>query len=122
MHTNPILLSFCSLLYYKNLREHIAEYKLERRRVEKILNLNDEFSFRIKKFTGRSQATSAEKLGNKRYKKRIVNKWHVVLTLQMNKSLIKYRKHNLIKKKTEEKLSIIQKLKSCCSRSDQKNN
>lgn len=125
MHTNPVLLSFCSLLYYKNLRKHISAYKLERKKVEKTVNLNDEFQFRIKKFTGRidqitettEEATSSfpeYSSNNKTYRKRVVNKWHVMLMLQMNKSLIKYRKHNLIKKKTIEKMSFIQKFRSFC--------
>lgn len=88
MHTNPILLSFCSILYYKNLREHIRQFKLERRKIENNINLNDGFSFRIKKFTGRNNKVASasaaagvaavaavdEHKPHKKYNKHIVNR------------------------------------------------
>ena len=98
MHTNPVLLSFCSLLYYKNLQIQIKNFIKERKKIEDKINMNIKFSFRIKKFTGRVLVSDAENeaLLIKKYKKHILNKWHLLLMLHRNKSLIKYRKFNLI--------------------------
>ena len=104
MHTNPILLSFCSLLYYRNLQDHIRNYIIEKKSVEDKFNLSDEFIFRIDKFTGRVEISAIERetKTRKNYKKNVVNKWHVMLMLQRNKTLIKYRAHNIIKKENKE--------------------
>ena len=60
--------------------------------------MNNKFSFRIKKFTGRvlDSAAENEALLKRKYKKNILNKWHLLLMLHRNKSLIKYGKFNLI--------------------------
>ena len=109
MHTNPVLLSFCSLLYYKNLQIQIKNYKKERRNIEEKINMNNKFSFRIKKFTGRvlDSAAENEALLKRKYKKNILNKWHLLLMLHRNKSLIKYRSSNLIKRVNEKTNDII---------------
>jgi len=58
-------------------------------------NLNEQDSIIMEKFTGKSSQTYTDgHLGKKTYNKFIVNKWHVILFLDRNKSLIKYRSHH----------------------------
>ena len=115
MHTNPVLISFCSLLYYKSLRYHVHNYKLERKCIEEGLNLNDEFHIEMVSFTGKPIAVIQDN-EHKAYNKFIVNKWRVFLMLNYNKTLIKYRKHNLVKEEDKETISVLQKIKACCSK------
>lgn len=118
MHTNPILISFCSILYYKNLRNHIEKYKLERKLILSRINISDEYDFRIKKFIGKLVPTgvSDSKILKKKYNKHIVNKWHVIFMLHSNKSLIKYRAHNIKKIEKETGPSIVQKVVACAKK------
>ena len=51
VHTNPILLCFISILYYKNLDEHIQMYRFEKYHMNNEID-DDEF-LNLKKFKGR---------------------------------------------------------------------
>jgi hypothetical protein len=114
VHTNPVLIAFCSLLYYKNLRDHVHNYRIERKCIENGINMNDEFRIKIVEFTGKPIAIQQD-TKHKAYKKFIVNRWCVILMLHYNKSLIKYRKHHLKKIEQIEKSSFLQKICSCYS-------
>lgn len=124
MHTNPIIICFCSVLYYKHLEEHIKRYRKAKRLANE--ETDDEFFFKLAKFKGRLSLTgptdpSEVKLNHDRiYTKRIVNKWHLFLRLHLNKELIQYRKENIIKKEKPEKVNIITKIKACCSKTCRK--
>ena len=101
MHTNPILITFCSILYYKNLRNHIDNYKLERQFIKNNYNYNqNEFSLRVATFDGKSgliKSNTNDQSIKKKYNQFIVNKWHVLVFIHNNKSLLKYRAHNIRK-------------------------
>ena len=119
VHTNPIILTFCSILYYKDLDEHVHRYKTERVFAERFIG-EDEL-IKMTPFTGRvadkfflgdksrpgsgskpvSLATATDLHLNmlpaiKKYKKSVLNKWHVIVMLNRNKALIRYRKHHLV--------------------------
>ena len=136
MHTNPILICFCSILYYKRLRYHIRHYKLERKYIEKEYNLTDEYTFKIKKFHGDPDiAKESEKevkeriesiegsyeesesehelkpISCKIYKKCLVNRWHLFTMMDKNRSLIRYRQQHIKEKKVNlEKENLINRL------------
>jgi hypothetical protein len=136
VHTNPILLTFVSILYYQDLGEHIKMHKLEKHRLNKELKTNDEY-LKMKTFTGsqyifnndviesnNNQSSGGQfnlkKIEKKSFRnKTIINKWHLILMLCRNKSLIKYRKihikPNIEKKKSEGSLLKLKKnISSCC--------
>ena len=101
-HTNPILVTFCSLLSYKGLDDHIKA----------LVSTQSDFNVQ---FTGFHDIPlpvygKAKKLNKKKYQKHIVNKWHVMLFLMKNPILILERKNNL---ETEVKLEYKAK-KVCC--------
>ena len=119
MHTNPVLNTFLSLLYYKSLSEHIRRYK-----IEKIIfgDEEDEDHFlKVKKFRGKLSLIGpadpnimSKVFTAKLYKKRIVNKWHLLFFLSRNPRLIYYRKHFIEKHHHEKKPNLFQKIKTCC--------
>ncbi len=101
VHTNPILITFCSILYYKNLRNHVNNYKLERKHVQDYYNLDENDSIIMSRFTGKSSQVkmNTNHIAKKIYNKFIVNKWHVILFIHKNKSLIRFRSHNINRNK-----------------------
>ena len=96
MHSNPVLITFCSVLYYHDLNEQI--YK---RKHEKLENM----SINVKQYKENRTKYSMINLSStkKTYKRVPYNKWHLYLRLWLNKELIQYRKHNLIIKKMNVK-------------------
>lgn len=87
MHSNSILLCFCSLLCYENLSDHIHHYKAERK-----LFKSENKSFKIKEFDGLNN-----RIKTRTYNQKILNKWCLLIVLNNNPSLIRCRKHNLKK-------------------------
>lgn len=82
------MICFCSILYYKNLSNHISHFKIEKRRIQ--TNLTRDKVCRIADFTGRA---INDRLANKKiYNTKILNKWHLLIMLDRNKSIIRYRK------------------------------
>ena len=73
-HTNPIMITFCSLLYYKGLSNHVRKKYFESSKDHELTRFNP----------------------MRNYKKRIVNKWHVLYFLTKNPILLMYRRDNLI--------------------------
>lgn len=145
MHTNPIIICFCSILYYKDLSEHLRRYRKQRR----MLASNREFAGDVKvlmnEFTGRlseddvglaathpngggtsnggfEDSISARKqLIRREYKTQVVIRWHLFAIMSMNKDLIKYRKIKEVKKRDKrEKEGVFGKIKkrvqTLCSR------
>ena len=104
VHTNPIIICFCSVLYYKHLAEHIRRYKIQKRDLNLNENESDELFVKLTKFNGRlsiSEAAEQIPLSNmymsldsrRIYNKKIVNRWHLFLRLNLNKELMAYRKY-----------------------------
>ena len=89
-HTNPIMVTFCSLLTYHGLSEHVRNIVLKRIDVNVKFHRSSNF---LNQVTNDLQPNHV--LGRKRrktYKKYIVNRWHVFLFLTKNPVLLMYRK------------------------------
>jgi putative lipase involved disintegration of autophagic bodies len=78
MHTNPVIISFCSILYYARLREYM---RLKHNRI-----ISKEIVKRSELLFGKER---------KIYKKNVVNRWLLYWRLSVNKELIQYRKQNV---------------------------
>ena len=131
MHTNPILICFCSILYYRDLAEHVKNHNKEKKYLIAITKHNDgnesdkkKYYF-MKKFGNKmarqQELNEAEDMNRtnetpiskkKVYNKTIVNKWHLLIRLNLNKELIQFRKNNIRKKTENESESMIKKLKT----------
>ena len=98
------MLCFCSLLYYKNLSEHVRRYKLEKKRIVTESKLKTDEHLYIKEFDGylpdmheydEDKVANAKSLASfKVYNRALVNKWHVMVMLHRNRLLIPYRAQN----------------------------
>lgn len=100
MHTNPIIICFCSILYYKDLAEHVRRYRLERKAATGDGLASHRVNFELNKFKGRLSTGQAQYCKvRKEYKKIVLIRWHLFLRLHLNKELIKLRKHYVNKKK-----------------------
>jgi len=118
VHTNPILICFCSILYYQDLAEHIRRYRMEKKIIKAIEknNLNEEIHYSLKKFSGKllnepEKSDEGPILKKKIYKQLVLNRWHVLLRLTLNKELIVYRRHNIRKKTKIYPISIFARVK-----------
>lgn len=124
MHTNPIIICFCSILYYKNLGEHLRRYQKQRRALVNSGEFEKNVKIELTEFTGRlpdeesvslsldDDASMAQKrLIRKKYKTIVVIRWHLFLTMTLNKEIIKYRKRNNVKEKKGTQESLINKIK-----------
>ena len=123
MHTNPILLTFCSLLYYKDLNEHLYRHKIEK--ISKPLDesLRENFKLMPSKFESRlpfEQQSVHPFVQNsssitKSYNKRVLIRWQLYLTLSLNPELIVLRKRGslqtLLSESTSVTKKVIQKIK-----------
>ena len=119
MHTNPILISFLSILYYKDLNDHIRQFRIERNNLMKE-HLNPK-AIKINKFNGKLKTSDVSfQLQSKKimrnYNKTILNRWCLYITLSNNFNLLIYRKHNILKNNedTPKQKRILEKLKLCC--------
>jgi hypothetical protein len=120
VHTNPVLICFCSILYYRDLAEHIKRYRAEKEILKTLdtSGFGDEIYFSLKPFIGKliNESILKEKSQEKQFLKRksyqqlVLNRWHVLLRLALNKELIKYRRHNLHKKNKIESVSLLKKI------------
>jgi hypothetical protein len=118
VHTNSILVCFCSILYYKDLAVHIKRFILERNllKAKAMIDHQEKYYF-MRNFSGKltnivvkpdldqvkvdetRSSDANERPHQKTYKKCIVNKWHVFVKLSMNKELIQYKHHNIRSRK-----------------------
>jgi hypothetical protein len=118
MHTNPIIICFCSILYYKDLSEHLLRYKKQRKAL--MGEIDGGAFMHLNKFTGRlsfgdtsiAEENSKRQLVMRVYDKRVIMRWHLYLRMTLNKEIIKYRKWNFIKKTKKPKEGIFQKIKN----------
>ena len=112
MHTNPILITFCSILYYKDLGEHLHRFKVERRnhiiKDPTILDADSDKHVEMNHF-GRRLSTHFE---SRNYNKTVLNRWHLWIRLSMNKELIYLRQNNFRRKhKDQPSIGILPKIK-----------
>ncbi len=92
-HTNPVMLSFISLLYYKNLNDHVTMFVKAKRKENSI---TEYFEVLGGPNANPNYFKESEKFGKRIYKKKIVNKWHLLVFLIKNPILILDRKHYLL--------------------------
>ena len=127
MHTNPILICFCSILYYRELAEQIRKYRIEKEIVKTMdsISSDGEIYFSLKEFTGKlsneplkGRSSTRDQMKIKIYKKHILNRWHLFLRLTLNKELIAYRGHNLKKKVIIEPASMLKKMMLLCKKKE----
>jgi len=133
MHTNPIIICFCSILYYKDLSEHLRRYKKQRRDFMNGIDSNG-IHVQVNKFTGRlsdgsinldddDKMMSRKKLIRRNYNTRVVMRWHLYLRMSLNKDIIKYRKMYINKNKNIQIESLIGKIKknitNICNRKEE---
>lgn len=136
MHTNPIIICFCSILYYKGLTEHLHRYKKQRRALMLNGELESGMRVEMRDFTGRlsispikldepsghshldgdgqnENATSRIKLMKRTYKTQVLIRWHLFLRMTLNKEIIKYRRVNLRKRDKQPPLQegVLSKIK-----------
>ena len=124
MHSNPILLTFLSILYYPDLEEHIKRYYKEKKLFDDKILKNESYKVCLKDFTGVLEEDNSQnvvmdkktKLPKRKYNTTFVNKWHVLLMLHKNKQLIPYRKWNIKPKIEKEEISLFSKITSCCKK------
>jgi hypothetical protein len=103
-HTNPVMLSFISLLYYKNLNDHVTMFVKAKRKENSI---SEYFGVLGAPNANPNYVKESEKFGRRIYKKKIVNKWHLLVFLIKNPILILDRKNNLIKLDCRHKESVL---------------
>ena len=130
MHTNPIIICFCSLLYYKDLSEHIQRYKKQRRALMNGENIDaNNVRVSLNKFNGRLSEgnvsldrnntkhelvapSEKRKLMLRNYNPRILTRWHLYLRMTLNKEIIKYRKIYMVHREKKPKIGLVQKIKN----------
>ena len=110
MHSNPIIITFCSLLYYKDLDQHVRIHRIEKMLIPFDDSLKKYYIIRPAKFIQKPLDQyeihpiltklnySPKKLN---YNKTIVNRWHLYVRLSVNIELTIYRK-NKIRNKYDE--------------------
>ena len=88
------MLSFISILYYKNLSDHVTMF---------VKTKSNDNNNKISEYFGdlggpngnNKYAIESEKFGKRSYSKTVVNKWRLVIFLIKNPILIMDRKNNL---------------------------
>ena len=121
MHTNPVLITFLSLLYYKNLDEHVRRFQIEKKIFKE--QEDDKNMLKMRTFIGRLSISGPpdpiqmlhNKYIHKSYNIRVLIRWHLLLLLSKNKQLIYFRKHQFNKKLVEpkeKKPELVDKVKS----------
>lgn len=87
-HTNPILITFCCLLSYRDLSEHLLAFsKSTKKKQSKEIT---QFIHGLE-YSNRRLNCLTKLIGIKKYNKRIVNKWHLIAFLMKNPILLMFR-------------------------------
>ena len=92
VHTNPVLICFLSILYYKDLDEDLERYKTEQ---NILLRKDKQSDVENNWMLLRKSNTQTKLAGIRCYNRNIVNMWHLLIRLHVNKELIQYRKYKL---------------------------
>jgi hypothetical protein len=113
VHGNPILITFCSLLYYKDLNEHIRRHKIEKILMPLDETVNKSCILRPSKFEKRPEFGEIKHpfvknphVYLKNYDRKVLIRWHLLLRLSLNPELTRLRKHLIKSEKDEKKNSI----------------
>ena len=112
MHTNPILITFVNLLYYKKLQEFLRRHHREKR---DYLARNPDTKPQQLKLGHFRGLLPPHKRGPEAisYNQSIVSKWHLLCFLNKNRGLIMMRKHNILREEIKEaRLGFIRRLKA----------
>jgi hypothetical protein len=106
------LISFCSLLYYKDLNEHIRRHKIEKILIPLDETVMKSCILRPSKFEKRPEFgehrhpfVKNPNIYLKSYDRRVLIRWHLLLRLSLNPELTRMRKHLIESKKNEKKNS-----------------
>jgi hypothetical protein len=91
-HTNPIMMTFCSLLTYKGLSEHARNIVLKKVDINVKFHRSSHFQENNSKDLQVYPFNLNRLKRRKIYKKHIVNRWHVYAFLLKNPVLLMYRK------------------------------
>ena len=103
MHSNPIIVTFCSLLYYEDLSDHIRNHRMEKiikpldKSVEEfyILRPSNFDSKPLNEFKMHPLIENSGYQPKRNYNRKILNRWHLFLRLSLNIELTIYRKHRI---------------------------
>jgi hypothetical protein len=113
VHSNPIIITFCSLLYYKDLSDHIRNHRIEK--IEKGLDESIEKNYTLKpsnfnkrplnEFNVHPFVVKKSNLHQpmRSYNRKILNRWHLFLRLSINIELTSCRKHRMKKSMNDSK-------------------
>ena len=92
MHSNPIIVTFCSLLYYEDLSDHIRNHRMER--IVKPLDKSLEEFYILRPSNFDSKPLNEFKMHpliensgyqpKRNYNRKILNRWHLFLRLSLN--------------------------------------
>jgi hypothetical protein len=102
-HTNPILITFCCLLSYKDLSDHLLAYGKENKKKQSktIIRFINGLDYSYKR-----RLYLIKEFGNRKYKKQIINKWHLIAFLMKNPILLMFRKNNFKFRKINDEVII----------------
>lgn len=119
VHTNSILTTFCSILYYKDLNEYIHRYRAERRMLTIKASESQKYDLAMYKFGRRlSELDDSEKHieFGMTYNKIILNRWHLYVMMSKYPGLIQYRMKYKKKSEHKSKPKLIEKVKLFCKK------
>ena len=113
MHSNPILLTFCTLLCYKDLHEHMRRYRIEKLLMPLQEPLKNEYTLMPIAFKSKPSPESYLRhpfLENKSslvtfrkvYTRKVINRWHLFIRLSLNLELTGFRNHRIKDKTTSQ--------------------
>ena len=122
------MLTFISLLYYKNSTNHVKKLlKIEKSNKNVLEFLKCDLDLESGNSLQQKYEIDSIKFGRRSYTKRLVNKWHLMVLLVNNPILIIERKQNLtVFSSSHTKISLFEKafdvFKCYCKSSENKSN
>jgi hypothetical protein len=113
VHSNPIIITFCSLLFYKDLNDHLRNHRIEKLKKPLDQSLEEFYILRpsdfykkpldeyiLHPFIGKTSYQP-----KKSYDQKILNRWYLFLRLSLNIELTIFRKQRIKKEIVSSKLS-----------------
>ena len=100
MYANPILLTFCALLYYDDLGEHMRCHRIEK--LVMPLNASAQLDYALWPSVPRSRPSPANYIIHpflksvpstiRMYNRKVLNRWHLLVRLSLNLELTAFRR------------------------------